>query len=92
MPSIDGITKETYEATRIGGTFEIVMQNLKDLVDVFGPQNVKPSFTIKKTNVLDIQNIISFFRNNFGVEIDIGADVYDEFCRTVQPAAYEEYK
>ena len=92
MPSIDGITKETYEATRIGGTFEVVMQNLKDLVDVFGPQNVKPSFTIKKTNVLDIQNIISFFRNNFGVEIDIGADVYDEFCRTVQPAAYEEYK
>ena len=92
MPSIDGITKETYEATRIGGIFEIVMQNLKDLVDVFGPQNVKPSFTIKKTNVSDIQNIISFFRNNFGVEIDIGADVYDEFCRTVQPAAYEEYK
>lgn len=90
MPSIDGITKETYENTRIGGSFEVVMQNLKDLVDVFGSQNIKPSFTLKKTNVSDLYNIIGFFRDNFGLEIDIGADVYDEFCKTVLPAIYEE--
>lgn len=88
MPSIDGITKETYEATRIGGSFEVVMQNLKDLVDIFGPQNVKPSFTIKEPNLPDVCNIVSFFKNNFGLDIDIGADVYDDFCKAIQPLAY----
>ena len=53
MPSIDGLTKETYEATRVGGKFDVVIQNLKDLVDVFGVQNVKPSFTIKETNITE---------------------------------------
>lgn len=90
MPSIDGITKETYEATRIGGNFEVVMQNLKDAVDIFGIQNVKPSFTIKKTNISDIPNIINYFRDNFGLEVDIGADAYDDFCKIVRPLAYGE--
>ena len=89
MPSIDGITKETYEATRIGGKFKVVMQNLKDLVDIFGPQNVKPSFTIKEPNLPDVCNIVSFFKNNFGLDIDIGADVYDDFCKAIQPLAYD---
>ena len=88
MPSIDGITKETYEATRIDGKFEVVMQNLKDLVDIFGPQNVKPSFTIKEPNLPDVCNIVGFFKNNFGLDIDIGADVYDDFCKAIQPLAY----
>ena len=89
MPSVDGITKETYEATRIGGKFEVVMQNLKDLVDIFGPQNVKPSFTIKEPNLPDVCNIVSFFKNNFGLDIDIGADVYDDFCKAIRPLAYD---
>lgn len=89
MPSIDGITKESYESTRVGGNFEVVMQNLKDLVEVFGVQNVKPSFTIKETNLLDTPNIISYFRDNFGLEVDIGADVYDSFCKEIHSLAYE---
>lgn len=91
MPSIDGITKETYENTRINGSFEVVTKNLKDLVEVFGPENVRPSFTIKKTNITDAFKAIKFFKENFDVDIDVGADVYDDFCKELPSAVYEEY-
>ncbi|MCF0124896.1 MAG: hypothetical protein HUJ68_03935 [Clostridia bacterium] len=64
------------------------MQNLKDLVEVFGVENIKPSFTIKEPNILDTKNVISFFKETFGLEVDIGADVYDEFCGLIKPIAY----
>ena len=72
--SVDGITKETYEKTRIGGTFEKIIKNISLIKDNFP---IQISFTIKKTNYSDAYNVKSFFNQLGFYNIFITADVYD---------------
>lgn len=73
--SIDGITKETYEATRIGGNFEKTIENLL-LTQRYFP--VLITFTLKPTNIKDKDGIIPFFKSlGIGEEsILIGRDLF----------------
>lgn len=76
--SIDGITKETYEATRIGGNFEKTVSNLKAFIDSFGVDRICINYTIKKPNFSDT-NIKDFFIKTFSTEnIHFAYDIYDE--------------
>lgn len=58
--SVDGVTKTTYESSRPGGNFEKTIKTIKELKTYFP---VKITFTIKDTNVSDIDNIIPFFND-----------------------------
>jgi MoaA/NifB/PqqE/SkfB family radical SAM enzyme len=78
--SVDGITKETYEKTRIGGTFEKIIKNINLIKDNFP---IQISFTIKKTNYLDAHNVKSFFNQLGFHNIFITADVYDHDMQDV---------
>jgi sulfatase maturation enzyme AslB (radical SAM superfamily) len=55
--SLDGCTKETYEATRPGANFEKVIETIHNLLKYF---NVEIIFTIKKTNLQDADKIENF--------------------------------
>ena len=76
--SIDGITKESYEATRIGGNFEKVMSNLKTFTQEFGSENIIVNYVIKQPNFSD-KNIKEFFIQNFNIKnVSITYDIYDK--------------
>lgn len=63
--SIDGISKETFEAVRVGGNFEKTMEVLKLLNTYFKPENITIHFTIKKPNVKEVPYVINFFNQNY---------------------------
>ena len=74
--SLDGITKETYEATRVGANFEKVISNINILKKFF---KFRMSFTYKKTNISDNKdNIIKFFKNLGAYYTLIRPDFYDK--------------
>lgn len=81
--SIDGITKETFEATRIGANFEKVMNNLELMVKEFGSENVCINYVIKKPNFKD-KNIKEFFLKNFNIGYTfVTYDCFDEEAKKV---------
>jgi MoaA/NifB/PqqE/SkfB family radical SAM enzyme len=87
--SIDGITKETYEATRIGGNFEKVINNLFLLKKFF---DIKITFTIKSTNIKDVPNVVNFFKS-LGIKNDdliIGRDFFEPKYIAIQKNLEEE--
>ena len=74
--SLDGITKETYEATRVGANFEKVISNINILKKFF---KFRMSFTYKKTNISDNKDdIIKFFKNLGAYYTLIIPDFYDK--------------
>lgn len=74
--SLDGITKETYEATRVGANFEKVISNINILKKFF---KFRMSFTYKKTNISDNKDdIIKFFKNLGAYYTLIRPDFYDK--------------
>lgn len=90
MPSIDGITKETYEATRIGGKFAKITENLRLLCDIFTPKNAVVLFTIKKPNMSDAKQVEDYFKINFGLKSSISFDVYDKECERVYNSIFRK--
>ena len=78
IASIDGCTKETYEATRVGGNFEKVIENITYLKQFF---HVGINFTIRKPNMSDVLNIKPFFKNLGFTKVDIYYDIYDDACK-----------
>ncbi|MCF0124326.1 MAG: radical SAM protein [Clostridia bacterium] len=76
--SVDGITKKTYENTRIGGNFEKTIENITYLHKFF---NVGINYTIRKPNMSDTLNIKNFFKELGFTQIDIYYDIYDEDCK-----------
>lgn len=74
--SINGITKETYEATRIGGNFEKCMKNLKCLSQYFDDIVISYIITdIAKSETLLVKD---FFKKTFNLRADLYPDYYDE--------------
>lgn len=78
FPSIDGITKETFEATRCGANFEAVIQNLDFLLQTF--TKVCVCCTIRRASIKDLPSIQSYF-NKKGVEVNIYYDMLDDQCK-----------
>lgn len=74
LVSVDGITKQTYEAVRIGGNFEKVIENICLLKKYF---NVAIQFCIKKPNCRDTINVKKFFKDLGFEDIFINADYFD---------------
>lgn len=77
--SIDGITKEAYENTRIYGNFEKVINNLKLLLENF--DDVLVNYTIKKPNMMASRNEIESFFKGLGAWVVITYDFFDEDCK-----------
>lgn len=77
--SIDGITKEAYENTRINGKFDRVITNLKYLLNNF--DDVLVNYTIKKPNMTATREEIETFFKNLGVWVVITYDFFDEDCK-----------
>ena len=73
--SIDGITKETYENTRIGGNFEQVIDNLKILKKYF--KNIWVSYTRKTPNLSDSEENIYKFYQELNLPVRIYYDIMD---------------
>lgn len=69
--SVDGTDKETFEAVRVGASFDTVMENIAILKYYF---NIVCTYTIKKPNLKDIKNIDTFFKergiSNYRVQSD----------------------
>lgn len=80
LPSVDGIKKESYEAIRLGGKFEKIIENLHLLADIFGPQQAVILYTIKKPNINETKNVEKYFMDTFGIRCSISFDVYDKEC------------
>lgn len=80
LPSVDGINKESYEAIRIGGTFEKITENLKLFSEIFGPENAVILYTIKKPNINETAKVEKYFMDSFGIRTSISFDVYDKEC------------
>ena len=77
--SIDGITKEAYENTRINGKFDKVITNLKYLLNNF--DDVLVNYTIKKPNMDATREEIETFFKSLGVWVVITYDFFDENCK-----------
>ena len=77
-PSIDGITKESFEAVRIGASWEKVMDNLLYLRDTFGSQNIFVNFTLKKPAFSEINKVKAFFKFHGIDYVQISPDIYDD--------------
>jgi organic radical activating enzyme len=60
--SIDGATKATYEAIRVGGNFERFLQNARDIVAVQAesgnPKFVEFSFTAMSSNIGELPGVV----------------------------------
>lgn len=81
--SFSGITKESYEKTQVGAIFENTLNNLSSLLTTFGKNNIKITFIIKRTNILDAPHVVDFFKS-LGIDfIDISYDLYDFGCKEV---------
>lgn len=78
--SIDGCTKESYEKSRINGSFEKVIENARYLNELF---DVGINFTIRSPNMSDVLNIKPFFKNLGFKRVDIQYDIYDEECKNL---------
>ena len=86
--SLDGITKETYEATRVGASFEKVISNINILKKFF---KFRMSFTYKKTNISDNKDDIIKFFNNLGASYTlIRPDFYDKEIQSFFNTLYEK--
>lgn len=85
VASVDGVTKETYENTRIGGNFEKVIENITYLNNFF---DLTINFTIRKPNMSDVTNIKPFFKSLGLRKVDIYYDIYDDECKKL----YYEYE
>lgn len=79
--SIDGITKETYEKSRVNGNFEKTLKNLEIILNLFDKKLIHVNFVIKKTNMSDVPNVIDFFKTNFNIIPCLQYDLYDEDCK-----------
>lgn len=65
--SVDGISKETFEAVRCGLSFENVMANLRNTVEIFSNNNVDITFTIKEPNKEDTPYVKDFLVDNYNI-------------------------
>ncbi|MFI5349686.1 MAG: hypothetical protein ACHQ2Z_09090 [Elusimicrobiota bacterium] len=65
VASIDGATKETYEAVRVGGRWETVMKNLSALRELqraaARPFHVEVHFTVMRRNFAEIPDAVRLF-------------------------------
>lgn len=85
-PSIDGITKESFEAVRVGANWEHVMENLLYLRDTFGTHNIFINFTLKKPAFSEVKQIKPFFKD-LGIDnVQISPDIYDEQAKALVEA------
>lgn len=86
--SLDGITKETFEATRVGANFDKVISNINILKKFF---KFKMSFTYKKTNISDNKDdVIKFLKNLGAFDILIRPDIYDKEIQSFLNTLYEK--
>lgn len=81
LPSINGITEKTFKAVTNSNNFNFVIDNLKLLLNYFGPKNTKVTFTIKEPNIDDLPNVNTFFKNLGIVYLNINYDMYDTRCK-----------
>lgn len=79
--SLDGITKETFEATRIGASWEKVCKNVRLIAENFCRENIRISYVIRKPAIKDAPFAKSFFEKKFRLKTDIYYDFYDEECK-----------
>ena len=85
--SLDGITKETYENTRRGATFEKVLNNIKNVSKLF---EFDISFTAKKTNISDNPyEVLDFFKELKPRATFIRYDIFDD---TIKKEYLEKYR
>lgn len=75
--SIDAITEETYNLSRPGGNFKIVLENLELVTKLFGEKNITVSFTCKKTNYTEVNKAKKYYMENFGLETNITFDYFE---------------
>ncbi|MBR6610847.1 MAG: radical SAM protein [Campylobacter sp.] len=72
--SIDGISKETFEATRIGAKYEDVFFNLNNIKKEF---KTMVSYTVKKPNFSENLDDVKNYFNNMGLYVAFTSDGLD---------------
>lgn len=70
--SIDASTKETYEnVTRIGGKWDVLINNLKFIATIPNLKYVKPSFVVQSTNYKEMLPFTELMKSIFGKKANI---------------------
>jgi MoaA/NifB/PqqE/SkfB family radical SAM enzyme len=70
--SIDAATKETYEEkTRIGGKWDVLIQNLKYIATIHTIDNIRLSFVVQESNFREMEQFYDLIRNIFTDRFDI---------------------
>jgi len=65
--SIDAATKETYETkTRIGGDWDLLINNLNYINTIKNLNNIKTSFVVQSNNYKEMQPFLHLMKNIFG--------------------------
>lgn len=86
--SLDGITKETFEATRVGAHFEKVIKNIKNLSKYF---DFQLSFTAKKTNLTDNPyDVLEFFKKLGSFYQTVRYDILDDEIKKLYLEKYRD--
>ena len=68
--SVDAATKETYELIRRGGTWEILLNNLK-FISTLNLKDVRTSFVVQDTNYLEMSAFYSLMMSIFNSKVDV---------------------
>jgi wyosine [tRNA(Phe)-imidazoG37] synthetase (radical SAM superfamily) len=87
--SIDAATKETYETTRLGGSFEILMENLHNLSKLRTQNTIEKliiSFVVNARNFIEMKQFVTM---GFDFKCDY---VYFAFMRNWGVFTGDEYK
>lgn len=70
--SIDAATQSTYETkTRIGGKWDVLIENLKYISTITTIDNIKLSFVVQETNFREMKSFYDLMRSIFSDKIDI---------------------
>jgi hypothetical protein len=70
--SIDAATKETYETkTRIGGKWDILLENLKYISTIKSLRSIKLSFVVQESNFREMKQFYDLMRSIFTEKIHI---------------------
>ena len=75
--SVDAISEKAYQATR-GGNINTLFKNIFYIKTIFGDENISLNFTIKQTNVNELNSVEAFYKEKFDLNVEIFYDVFDD--------------
>lgn len=89
--SFDAISEETYKKVRIGGDFNHLIEVFEKTMELFKPENILVSFTIKKPNIHEAPLFRKYFKEKYNFPYSyVTYDLLDPECQKVLNSLNQE--